>query len=106
MSAASHRVILSTGTDALWDTAGDQPGMTLRLVPVTVTVAVVAERPPVICAPGRTSSPPASLTNDDAADIPPAAVPFCPPAARAPSCAAASSFVSDAGGEDVLPGAQ
>src|ERR1019366_1754425 len=39
-SAASHWGILSTGTDALWDTAGDQPGMTLRLVPVTVIVAV------------------------------------------------------------------
>src|SRR5665647_3154772 len=51
LSPAAPWVILSTVTDALWDTAGDHPGMTLRLVPVTVTVAVVAERPPVTCAP-------------------------------------------------------
>ena len=30
----AHRVIRSTGTDADWVTAGDQPGMTLSAVPV------------------------------------------------------------------------
>src|ERR1019366_644089 len=93
VSAASHWVILSTGTAALWDTAGDQPGMTLRLGPVAVTGAGGAGGAPGMGAPGRTFLPPASLTKDDAADTPSAAVPFWLPAARAPSCAAAMATV-------------
>ena len=44
-------------------TTGVQPGMTLRLCPRTVTVAVVAVRLAVAVAPASTSSPPASSTN-------------------------------------------
>ena len=86
-------VSLSTGTEADCRTTGVQPGMTLRLLPTTRTVATVAVRSPETDAPGSTSLPPASAMNAWAALMPSEVLPYSAPAARAPSCAPAIATV-------------
>ena len=54
----------------IWRDVGDQPGMTLRLRPRTVTETVVAERVAVARDAVRTSRPPASAMNAVAAVTP------------------------------------
>ena len=63
-------VTCSTGTLALCVMRTFQPGMTLRLKPLTVTVAVVAVRFALVEVPVSTSSPPASSRKSLAAPTP------------------------------------
>src|SRR5690606_38420484 len=84
---ADHPVILSVGTLADWATDGFRNGMRLCAWPVTVTVAVVADRDPVTA--GLITTPlPASAMNEVAAEIPAPAEELSAAATRAPSVAA------------------
>src|SRR4051812_23944264 len=72
---AVGEVSRSTGTVALWVILTFQPGITFRLNPVTVTVAVVVVRRAVAEVAGRASSPPASAMKSFAAWTPSACAP-------------------------------
>jgi len=69
MKSLPHRVYLSTGSVADWDTVTSMNGTSRTLCPVTVTVVLVAVLSPVTVTPVSVV-PPTSVTKDLALDNP------------------------------------